>query len=48
MAHDNIARPDQGIAQQIPIPQRTTTLDGSVHARKVLGGFIHDHYCQTA
>ena len=48
VAHYNSARPHQGIAQQIPIPQRATTPDGPVYARNVLGGIIHEYYRQAA
>jgi transposase InsO family protein len=48
VAHYNSARPHQGIAQQIPIPQRATMPDGPVYSRNVLGGIIHEYYRQAA
>jgi putative transposase len=44
--HDyyNVARPHQGIEQQIPIPQRQPQNSGAVQCRKVLGGIINDYY----
>jgi hypothetical protein len=44
--HDyyNVARPHQGIGQQIPIPRRQPQNSGTVQRRKVLGGIINDYY----
>jgi putative transposase len=44
----NTARPHQGIAQQIPIPQTSHQADGPVRCRNVLGGIIHDYYRDAA
>ena len=40
----NVARPHQGIGQQMPIPDRQAQHTGPVQRRKVLGGIINDDY----
>ena len=44
----NMARPHQGIEQQIPIPKVKRETSGPVHCRNVLGGIIHDYYRDAA
>jgi putative transposase len=45
----NTARPHQGIAQQIPVPNATNRqTSGPVRCRNVLGGIIHDYYRDAA
>jgi putative transposase len=44
----NMARPHQGIDQQIPIPQIDHRISGPVRSRKVLGGIIRDYYRDAA
>lgn len=43
----NMARPHQGLAQQIPIP-RSPPQKGSVHCRDVLEGVLHNYYRDVA
>ena len=44
----NTARPHQGIAQQIPIPQTRPPNGGPVRCRWVLGGIIKNYYRDAA
>ena len=44
----NTARPHQGIGQRIPIPNPGRRTNGPVRCRNVLGGIIHDYYCDAA
>jgi hypothetical protein len=44
----NMARPHQGIGQQIPTPQPSQATCGPVRCRNVLGGTIHDYYRDAA
>ena len=40
----NVARPHQGLHQQIPLSHRQKSDTGPVHRRQVLGGIINDYY----
>jgi hypothetical protein len=40
----NIARPHQGISQQIPLPRGQPSTKGPIYKRKILGGIINDYY----
>ena len=40
----NVARPHQGIEQQVPVPITREANTGSIQKRKVLGGIINDYY----
>jgi putative transposase len=44
----NTARPHQGLAQQIPVPNTNHQTTGQVRCRKVLGGIVHDYYRDAA
>ena len=44
----NIARPHQGLDQQIPVSTINRETTGAVRCRKVLGGIIHDYYRDAA
>jgi putative transposase len=44
----NTARSHQGLEQQIPLPQTGRQTGGPVRCRNVLGGIIHDYYCEAA
>lgn len=48
LAFFNTARPNQGIEQQIPIPQADCRIHGPVRCRNVLAGIIHDYYRDAA
>ena len=39
-----IARPHQGLHQQMPVPRQSSTASGLVQKREVLGGIINDYY----
>jgi len=43
VAHDNQARPHQGIGQRVPIPFDQRARQGPVRRRDVLGGLIHEY-----
>ena len=43
VAHDNQARPHQGIGQRVPIPFDQRARQGPVRRREVLGGLIHEY-----
>jgi hypothetical protein len=43
----NTSRPHQGIDQQTPIPYSTSP-NGTIHRRKILGGIINDYYRSPA
>ncbi len=44
----NMARPHQGIEQQIPIAPEISSKSGPVRCRDVLSGIIHDYYREVA
>jgi hypothetical protein len=44
----NTARPHQGLDQQIPNPKLSLQTSGPVRCRPVLGGILHDYYCDAA
>lgn len=48
VAFFNMARPHQGIDQQIPVPPASRATSGPVRCRQVLGGIIHDYYRDAA
>ncbi len=48
VAHDNLARPHQGIGQRVPIPFDRRARHGPVRRRDVLGGLIHEYDRETA
>ncbi len=48
MGYYNAARPHQGLAQRTPIPIVTSTADGPVRCRSILGGIQHDYYRDAA
>jgi putative transposase len=49
VAYHNTARPHQGIAQQVPIPNLVSAnATGPVCRRDVLGGIVHDYYRKAA
>jgi putative transposase len=48
VAHDNRARPHQGIKQQVPIPFDQRARHGPIQRRDVLGGLIHEYERQAA
>jgi len=40
----NVARPHQGIEQQIPLPRGRPTRTGVIRRRQLLGGILNDYY----
>jgi putative transposase len=48
VAHDNLARPHQGIGQRVPIPCDQRARQGPVRRRDVLGGLIHEYDREAA
>jgi len=42
------ARPHQGLNQQMPLGQQSTTYSGPVQKRQILGGIINDYYRSPA
>ncbi len=48
IAHDNRARPHQGLRQQTPIPSAWSARCGPVRRRDVLGGLIHEYDREAA
>jgi len=48
IAHDNRARPHQGLAQQTPIPFARCDPRGAVRRKDVLGGLIHEYEREAA
>jgi len=44
----NMARPHQGIDQQIPVPTRMSDTKGHIQCRDVLGGILHDYFREAA
>jgi hypothetical protein len=44
----NHVRPHQGIEQRCPVPLRSTTRDGPVERRDLLGGVLHDYERRAA
>ena len=48
VAHDNEARPHQGLGQSCPIPLTATSLDGAVRRRDRLGGLLREYYREAA
>ena len=44
----NFARPHQGIEQQIPQLANYQLGQGPVKRRDMLGGLLHDYYCEAA
>jgi len=48
VAHDNHARPHQGIEQQCPVALPAPVRDGLVRRRDRLGGLLHDDYREAA
>lgn len=48
IAYYNKARPHQGIEQRCPVPMDSGVREGPVKCRDVLGGIVHDYYCEAA
>ncbi len=48
VAHDNQARPHQGLDQRCPSPRPVALPQGPVQRRDVVGGLIHEYYREAA
>jgi hypothetical protein len=48
ISYYNEARPHQGIEQRCPVPMDRGVREGAVKCRDVLGGIVHDYYCEAA
>ena len=48
VAYHNTARPHQGIEQQILFPLTIPVDSGPIRCRNVIGGIIHNYYCEAA
>lgn len=48
VAHDNEARPHQGLDQRCPLPLTATPPDGAVRRRDRPGGLLHEYYREAA
>jgi putative transposase len=48
VAHDNRARPHQGLDQRCPTPLPAAPKQGAVHRRDILGGLVHEYYREAA
>jgi transposase InsO family protein len=48
VAHDNEARPHQGLDQRCPTPITVASPHGPMQRRDILGGLIHEYYREAA
>jgi putative transposase len=48
VAHDNEARPHQGLDKGCPIPLTAAPPAGAVRRRDRLGGLLHEYYREAA
>jgi hypothetical protein len=44
----NERRPHQGLGQQCPVPLARGPGQGSIRRCEVLGGILHDYYCEAS